>query len=83
MLHLVLCTNALTVYFVSYSIRRVIITTLGTSLLLQGAYFGSVLFLIWRSGCTQTASKGRRIPTIPGEHGGKCILHGGGQLLGD
>ncbi|WP_337422833.1 exopolysaccharide production repressor protein [Sinorhizobium meliloti] len=44
-----------TVFFVSHSIRRVVITTLGTSLLLQVAYFGSVLFLVWRASCNRRA----------------------------
>ncbi|WP_234819668.1 MULTISPECIES: exopolysaccharide production repressor protein [Sinorhizobium] len=46
---LVLCINALTVYFASHSLRIVVVTTLASSLLLQVAYFASVLFLIWRS----------------------------------
>lgn len=46
----VLCSNALAVYFASHSIRTVVVTTLACSLLLQIAYFASVLFLIWRSG---------------------------------
>ncbi|WP_192360063.1 exopolysaccharide production repressor protein [Mesorhizobium mediterraneum] len=50
-LWLVLCSNALTVYFASHSIRTVVVTTLAGSLLLQVAYFASVLFLIWRTGC--------------------------------
>ncbi|MER8747489.1 exopolysaccharide production repressor protein [Mesorhizobium sp. M1004] len=49
-LGLVLCSNALIVYFASHSIRTVVVTTLACSLLLQLAYFASVLFLIWRSG---------------------------------
>ncbi|WP_275531673.1 exopolysaccharide production repressor protein [Ensifer aridi] len=43
------------VYFVSHSMRRVIITTFGTSLFLQVAYFGSVLFLVWRAKCNRRA----------------------------
>ncbi|WFU51701.1 exopolysaccharide production repressor protein (plasmid) [Sinorhizobium terangae] len=45
---LVLCNNALAVYFLSLSIRKVVVTTLFSWLLLQVAYFGSLLFLIWR-----------------------------------
>lgn len=56
-LWLVLCSNALTVYFASHSIRLVVVTTLACSLLLQLAYFASVLFLIWRSGCTSRAGQ--------------------------
>ncbi|MDK1378634.1 MULTISPECIES: exopolysaccharide production repressor protein [unclassified Sinorhizobium] len=52
-LALFLCTNALTVYFFSHSIRQVIVATLVGCLLLQVAYFGSVIFLIWRSSCDQ------------------------------
>ncbi|WP_085034662.1 exopolysaccharide production repressor protein [Ensifer aridi] len=52
-LALFLCINALTVYFVSHSIRHVIVATLAGWLLLQVAYFASVLFLIWRSSCDQ------------------------------
>ncbi|MER9793673.1 exopolysaccharide production repressor protein [Mesorhizobium sp. M0213] len=48
-LGLVLCSTALTVYFASHSIRAVVVTTLASWLLLQVAYFASVLFLIWRS----------------------------------
>ncbi|MQW86342.1 hypothetical protein GHJ82_05540 [Sinorhizobium saheli] len=54
-LQLVVCANALTVYFVSHSVPRVIISTLGTSLLLQVAYFGSVLILVWRAKCNRRA----------------------------
>ncbi|MER9683845.1 exopolysaccharide production repressor protein [Mesorhizobium sp. M0184] len=50
-LGLVLCSTALTVYFASHSIGTVVVTTLACSLLLQMAYFASVLFLICRSGC--------------------------------
>ncbi|WP_245436405.1 exopolysaccharide production repressor protein [Mesorhizobium tamadayense] len=39
------------VYFASHSIPLTIVTTLACSLLLQMVYFGSVLVLIWRSGC--------------------------------
>ncbi|MER9946465.1 exopolysaccharide production repressor protein [Mesorhizobium sp. M0092] len=49
-LWLVLFSNALAVYFASHSIRAVVVTTVAWLLLLQLAYFGSVLFLIWRSG---------------------------------
>ncbi|MER8874896.1 exopolysaccharide production repressor protein [Mesorhizobium sp. M0814] len=64
-LGLVLCSNALIVYFASHSIRTVVVTTLACSLLLQLAYFASVLFLIWRSGCVSRA--GHRA-----EHFGSC-----------
>ncbi|MER9052397.1 exopolysaccharide production repressor protein [Mesorhizobium sp. M0910] len=50
-LGLVLCSNALIVYFASHSIRTVVVTTLACWLLLQVCYFASVLFIIWRSGC--------------------------------
>ena len=46
-----LCCNAVTVYFASQSIRLAVVTTLACSLLLQMVYFGSVLFLLWRSIC--------------------------------
>ncbi|MER9007173.1 exopolysaccharide production repressor protein [Mesorhizobium sp. M0862] len=62
---LVLCNNALIVYFASHSISTVVVTTLACSLLLQLAYFASVLFLIWRSGCDSRA--GQRA-----EHFGSC-----------
>ncbi|RWJ82432.1 MAG: hypothetical protein EOR35_06055 [Mesorhizobium sp.] len=48
---LVLYTYAPILYFVSHSIRTTIVTTLVCAVLLQVAYFGSVVFLIWRSGC--------------------------------
>lgn len=64
-LWLVLCSNALTVYFALHSIRLVVVTTLACSLLLQLAYFASVLFLVWRSGCASRA--GERT-----EHFGSC-----------
>ncbi|MER9799890.1 exopolysaccharide production repressor protein [Mesorhizobium sp. M0142] len=56
-LGLVLCSTALTVYFASHSIGTVVVTTLACSLLLQLAYFASVLFLIWRSGCISRAGQ--------------------------
>lgn len=62
---LVLCGNALIVYFASHSIGTAVVTTLACSLLLQLAYFGSVLFLIWRSGFAREA--GQRA-----EHFGSC-----------
>ncbi|MER9823221.1 exopolysaccharide production repressor protein [Mesorhizobium sp. M0115] len=62
-LGLVLCSTALTVYFASHSIGTVVVTTLACSLLLQLAYFASVLFLIWRSG----SRAGQRA-----EHFGSC-----------
>ncbi|MER9368427.1 exopolysaccharide production repressor protein [Mesorhizobium sp. M0518] len=52
-----LCSTALTVYFASHSIGTVVVTTLTCSLLLQLAYFASVLFLIWRSGCVSRAGQ--------------------------
>lgn len=64
-LGLVLCSNALIVYFASHSIRTVAVTTLACSLLLQLAYFASVLFMIWRSGWVSPA--GQRA-----EHFGSC-----------
>ena len=51
LLALVLCGNAVTVYFASQSIHLVLATTLACSLLLQMVYFGSVVFLLWRSSC--------------------------------
>ncbi|WP_352615421.1 exopolysaccharide production repressor protein [Mesorhizobium sp. M0323] len=54
---MVLCSTALTVYFASHSIGTVVVTTLACSLLLQVAYFASVLFLIWRSGCASRAGQ--------------------------
>ncbi|MER8547984.1 exopolysaccharide production repressor protein [Mesorhizobium sp. M1169] len=56
-LGLVLCSTALTVYFASHSIGAVVVTTLTSSLLLQLAYFASVLFLIWRSSCAGRAGQ--------------------------
>ncbi|MER8963806.1 exopolysaccharide production repressor protein [Mesorhizobium sp. M0701] len=56
-LWLVLCSNALTVYFASHSIRTVLVTTLAWLLLLQVAYFASVLFLIWGSNCASRAGQ--------------------------
>lgn len=64
-LGMVLCSTALTVYFASHSIGTVVVTTLACSLLLQLAYFASVLFLILRSGCASGA--GQRA-----EHFGRC-----------
>ncbi|ANT54611.1 exopolysaccharide production repressor protein [Mesorhizobium amorphae] len=64
-LWLVLCGNAVAVYFASHSIRTVVVTTLACWLLLQVCYFGSVLFLIWRSGFAREA--GQRA-----EHFGSC-----------
>ncbi|WP_245314452.1 exopolysaccharide production repressor protein [Sinorhizobium alkalisoli] len=52
---MVLCADLLAVYFVSHSIRKVIITALGISVLLQVAYFGSVLFFVWRAKSTRRA----------------------------
>ncbi|CDX53528.1 Exopolysaccharide repressor protein [Mesorhizobium plurifarium] len=56
-LWLVLCSNALIVYFVSHSLRTAVVTTLVCSLFLQLAYFASVLFLIWRAGYDSRASR--------------------------
>ncbi|MER8672058.1 exopolysaccharide production repressor protein [Mesorhizobium sp. M1156] len=56
-LGLVLCSTALSVYFASHSIRLAVVMTLACSLLLQLAYFGSVLFLIWRSGFAREAGQ--------------------------
>lgn len=56
-LGIVLCSTALAVYFASYSISKVVITTLACSLLLQLAYFASVLLLIWRSGLVSRAGQ--------------------------
>ncbi|MEI9426313.1 exopolysaccharide production repressor protein [Mesorhizobium sp. Cs1299R1N3] len=50
-LAVVLPVNALGAYLLSHSIRAAILKTLSCALLLQAGYFGSVLFLIWRSGC--------------------------------
>ncbi|MER8944251.1 exopolysaccharide production repressor protein [Mesorhizobium sp. M0915] len=52
-----LCSTALIVYFASHSIGTVVVTTLACSLLLQLAYFASVLFLIRRSGCVSRAGQ--------------------------
>ncbi|MER9677086.1 exopolysaccharide production repressor protein [Mesorhizobium sp. M0208] len=61
---MVLCSTALTVYFASHSIGTVVVTTLACSLLLQLAYFGSVLVLIWRSGCDTELAKGLSISIV-------------------
>ncbi|WP_287378308.1 exopolysaccharide production repressor protein [Mesorhizobium sp.] len=53
LLGLVLCGNAMIVYLASHSIPVAGVATLACSLLLQVVYFGSVLFLIWRSGCAR------------------------------
>ncbi|QKD19658.1 exopolysaccharide repressor protein [Mesorhizobium sp. NZP2077] len=58
LLGLVLCGNAVTVYFASHSFRLAVVMTLGCSLLLQLGYFASVLFLIWRSSCAGKAGQG-------------------------
>ncbi|MER8511121.1 exopolysaccharide production repressor protein [Mesorhizobium sp. M0894] len=47
----------MTVYFASHSIPLAIVTTLACSLLLQVVYFGSVLFLLWRSSCACRADE--------------------------
>ncbi|ESX40372.1 exopolysaccharide production repressor protein [Mesorhizobium sp. C416B] len=64
-LGLVLCSTALTVYFASHSFGTVVVTTLACSMLLQLAYFASVLFMIWRSGSVSPV--GQRA-----EHFGSC-----------
>ncbi|WP_245445991.1 exopolysaccharide production repressor protein [Mesorhizobium kowhaii] len=51
LLALVLTATAVTVYFASQSIRLAVVTTLACLLLLQMVYFGSVVFLVWRSSC--------------------------------
>ncbi|MCA1371680.1 exopolysaccharide production repressor protein [Bradyrhizobium sp. BRP14] len=77
-LWLFLCANTLIVYVVSGSIRSAVVTTVVGSLLLQLAYFGSVLFLLWRAHCArrafQTTKQFRREeqpgdPRIAGTHG--------------
>ncbi|WP_246304815.1 exopolysaccharide production repressor protein [Ensifer sesbaniae] len=84
-LQLVLCADLLAVYFVSHSIRKAIITALGASVILQVAYFGSVLFF-WFGGLGAlgqlSKGPGKKGPTltIPNAHGCKCILHGGKRL---
>ncbi|WP_084633020.1 exopolysaccharide production repressor protein [Mesorhizobium sp. LSJC255A00] len=55
-----LCSTVLTVYFASHSIGTVVLTTLACSLLLQLAYFASVLVLIWRSGRDSRAGQRAR-----------------------
>ncbi|WP_018097443.1 exopolysaccharide production repressor protein [Sinorhizobium meliloti] len=57
-LQFALCTNALTVYFLSRSIRQVIVATFAGWLLLQVGYFGSMLFLIWRSSRVRGGAQG-------------------------
>ncbi|WP_428843188.1 exopolysaccharide production repressor protein [Sinorhizobium terangae] len=44
-------------YFLSLSIRKVVVTTLVSWLLLQVAYLGSVLFLVWRSRWAQRGAQ--------------------------
>nr|WP_245451992.1 exopolysaccharide production repressor protein [Mesorhizobium waimense] len=64
---LVLCSNAVTVYFASHSVRLAIVTTLACSLLLQMVYFASLLFLVWRSNCAcRAGEKGLSISTGEG-----------------
>ncbi|CCM80295.1 conserved exported hypothetical protein [Rhizobium mesoamericanum STM3625] len=61
LLLLLVGASALTSYFVSHSIRSVVVTTMGAWLLLQVAYFASMLFLIWRSSRAQSGrQKGKR-----------------------
>ncbi|WP_348640278.1 MULTISPECIES: exopolysaccharide production repressor protein [unclassified Mesorhizobium] len=57
LLGLVLCGNAMIVYLASHSIHLAVVATLACSLLLQVVYFGSVLFLIWRSSCACRAGE--------------------------
>ncbi|WP_345774893.1 exopolysaccharide production repressor protein [Sinorhizobium prairiense] len=57
----------MTVYFVTNSIRQVIVATLAGWLLLQVAYFASVLFLIWRSSCVREMPKGLSISVNAGQ----------------
>ncbi|WP_353642745.1 exopolysaccharide production repressor protein [Mesorhizobium sp. WSM2239] len=64
-LGLVLCANALTVYFILHSIRAATFTTLACALFFQVAYFGSVLLLVWRSGNSGRAGQKAR-------HCGSC-----------
>ncbi|WP_404926337.1 exopolysaccharide production repressor protein [Mesorhizobium sp. ORM16] len=61
LLGLVLCCNAVTVYFASHSFRLALVTTLGCSLVLQLGYFASVLFLIWRCRCAGKAGQGAEL----------------------
>ncbi|RAZ71731.1 exopolysaccharide repressor protein [Mesorhizobium atlanticum] len=56
-LWMILCSNAVIVYFGSHSIRIALVTTLACSLLLQLGYFANVLFLIWRAGHDSRASR--------------------------
>jgi len=60
LLLLVVGASALTTCFVSHSIRSVMVTTMGAWLLLQVAYFASVLFLIWRSSRAQSGRQRAR-----------------------
>ncbi|AGB73591.1 hypothetical protein RHSP_83287 [Rhizobium freirei PRF 81] len=53
----VMCFSLLGAYFVSHSIRRAMVTTVDIWLLLQVAYFASVLFLIWRASCALKRSQ--------------------------
>ncbi|WP_425375942.1 exopolysaccharide production repressor protein [Rhizobium jaguaris] len=52
-----MCASLLGTYFVSHSILRAMVTTLDIWLLLQVAYFASVLFLIWRASCASKRSE--------------------------
>ncbi|TIO12020.1 MAG: hypothetical protein E5X86_35035 [Mesorhizobium sp.] len=61
LLGLILCGNAVAVYFASHSIRLAVVTTLACSLLLQVLYFASVLFMIWRSGGDRKAGQGTEL----------------------
>ncbi len=54
-LWLFLCANTLIVYLVTGSISDAVVTTVVGSLLLQLAYFGHVLFLLWRAHCARRA----------------------------
>ncbi|AYG70502.1 hypothetical protein CCGE531_31240 (plasmid) [Rhizobium sp. CCGE531] len=57
LLQLIMCVSLLGTYLVSHSIRRAMVTTLEIWLLLQVAYFASVLFLIWRASCASKRSQ--------------------------
>ncbi|MDL2409777.1 exopolysaccharide production repressor protein [Rhizobium calliandrae] len=52
-----MCASLLGTYFVSHSIRSALVTTVDIWLLLQVAYFASVLFLIWRASCASKRSQ--------------------------
>lgn len=75
LLHLAMCASLLGTYVVSQSIRRAMVATLGIWLLLQVAYFASVLFLVWRSSCAPKVGQRaerfgnfQKVPCQPQEH---------------